>query len=109
MQRRLDKMEKIHRPNDKKDNMKINIINNSKQSKDVILIKEGSKYIDKKLLFKGVNLLIERGENVALIGFNGCGKSTLVKIILGEDSLDSGVLKISKNSKIGYLPQQSSI
>lgn len=106
MQRRLDKMEKIDRPNDKKDNMKINIINNSKQSKDVILIEEGSKYIDKKLLFKDVNLLIERGENVALIGANGCGKSTLVKIILGEDRLDSGVLKISKNSKIGYLPQQ---
>ncbi|MEG1411416.1 MAG: ATP-binding cassette domain-containing protein, partial [Terrisporobacter sp.] len=106
MEKRLDKMDKITRPNDKKDNMKINIINNSKQSKEVILIKEGKKSINNRLLFENVNLLIEKEEKVALIGENGSGKSTLIKIILGEEFLDSGVLKVSNSSKIGYLPQQ---
>lgn len=105
MQKRLDKIDKLENPNKKIENMKININNNSKQSQDVILIKEGSKAFDNKLLFKDVDILVRKGENIALIGDNGCGKSTLVKIILQEEKLDSGNLKVASNSKIGYLPQ----
>ncbi|CEO21762.1 ribosomal protection-like ABC-F family protein [Paraclostridium sordellii] len=105
MQKRLDKIDKLENPNKKIENMKININNNSKQSQDVILIKEGSKAFDNKLLFKDVDVLVRKGENIALIGDNGCGKSTLVKIILQEEKLDSGNLKVASSSKIGYLPQ----
>ncbi|CEQ22601.1 ABC transporter-like protein [[Clostridium] sordellii] len=105
MQKRLDKIDKLENPNKKIENMKININNNSKQSQDVILIKEGSKAFDNKLLFKDVDILVRKGENIALIGDNGCGKSTLVKIILQEEKLDSGNLKVASSSKIGYLPQ----
>ncbi|MDU5021890.1 MAG: ATP-binding cassette domain-containing protein, partial [Clostridiales bacterium] len=105
MQKRLDKIDKLETPNKKIENMKININNNSKQSQDVILIKEGSKAFDNKLLFKDVDILVRKGENIALIGDNGCGKSTLVKIILQEEKLDSGNLKVASSSKIGYLPQ----
>ncbi|WP_338660876.1 ribosomal protection-like ABC-F family protein [Paraclostridium sordellii] len=105
MQKRLDKIDKLENPNKKIENMKIDINNNSKQSQDVILIKEGSKAFDSKLLFKDVDVLVRKGENIALIGDNGCGKSTLVKIILQEEKLDSGNLKVASSSKIGYLPQ----
>lgn len=105
MQKRLDKMEKLENPNKKLENMKININNNSKQSQDVILIKEGSKSFKDKLLFKDVDILIRKGENIALIGDNGCGKSTLVKIILKQEKLDNGILQVANSSKIGYLPQ----
>ncbi|MFR3557591.1 MAG: ribosomal protection-like ABC-F family protein [Paraclostridium sordellii] len=105
MKKRLDKIDKLENPNKKIENMKININNNSKQSQDVILIKEGSKAFDNKLLFKDVDILVRKGENIALIGDNGCGKSTLVKIILQEEKLDSGNLKVASSSKIGYLPQ----
>ncbi len=105
MQNRLDKMEKIENPNNKLDNMKINITNNTKQSQDVIYIKDGKKSFGEKLLFKDVEFLVRKGENIALIGENGCGKSTLIKIILQEEQLDSGSIKVSNSSKIGYLPQ----
>ncbi|HSQ87555.1 ribosomal protection-like ABC-F family protein, partial [Romboutsia sp.] len=105
MQKRLDKMEKLENPNMKKDNMKINITNNTKQSQDVISIKDGKKSFKDKLLFKNVDILIRKGENVALIGENGCGKSTLIKIILQSEKLDSGSLQVANSSKIGYLPQ----
>ena len=98
-------MEKIENPNKKLDNMKINITNNTKQSQDVIYIKDGKKSFGEKLLFKDVEFLVRKGENIALIGENGCGKSTLIKIILQEEQLDSGSIKVSNSSKIGYLPQ----
>jgi ATP-binding cassette, subfamily F, member 3 len=105
MQKRLDKMEKMENPNKKIDNMKINITNKTKQSQDVIYIKEGKKSFGEKLLFKDVEFLVRKGENIALIGENGCGKSTLIKIILKKEELDSGSIKVSNSSKIGYLPQ----
>lgn len=105
MQKRLDKMDKINRPFENNDSMKINIVNNSKQSQDVISIIDGSKSFGDKLLFKDIDILIRKSENVALIGDNGCGKSTLLNIILNNEKLDSGSLKVSGNSKIGYLPQ----
>lgn len=105
MQKRLDKMEKIDRPYENNNSMKINIINNTKQSQDVINIIEGKKSYNNKLLFENVEILIGKGENVALIGENGCGKSTLLKIILQSEKLDKGILKVANSSKIGYLPQ----
>ncbi|MGL5755519.1 MAG: ribosomal protection-like ABC-F family protein [Paraclostridium sp.] len=105
MQKRLDKIEKLENPNKKKDNMKINITNNTKQSQDVISIKDGRKSFGDKLLFENIDILIRKGENVALIGKNGCGKSTLIKIILELEKLDSGSLQVANSSKIGYLPQ----
>ena len=49
-------------------------------------------------------MLVRRGEHIA-IGDNGTGKSTLLKIILGVVSIDSGTIKTANNLKIGYLSQ----
>ncbi|MGL5311755.1 MAG: ribosomal protection-like ABC-F family protein [Peptostreptococcaceae bacterium] len=106
MQKRLDKIEKLDNPNKKKDEMKINVINNTKQSEDVIIIKNGKKSFEDRLLFEDIDVLIRKGENVALIGENGCGKSTLIKIILQSEKLDKGEFKVANSSKIGYLPQE---
>jgi ATP-binding cassette subfamily F protein 3 len=56
-------------------------------------------------VLKDVNLRIERGERVALIGANGCGKTTLLRIATGEESCDSGRVIIAKNIRTAYLSQ----
>ncbi len=62
------------------------------------------KSYDEKLIFSGVNFMIERGEKVAFVGRNGEGKSTLVKCIMGETT-HSGNLQLGHNVKIGYFAQ----
>ncbi|EOL49021.1 ribosomal protection-like ABC-F family protein [Enterococcus caccae] len=56
-------------------------------------------------LFEELNLQINAGEKIGLIGTNGSGKSTILKIITGAESIDSGTISCKKNSRIGYLAQ----
>ena len=58
-----------------------------------------------KRLFEGINLKIEGGERIALIGDNGVGKSTLLKLIMGEEYPDAGRIRIGPQTRISYLPQ----
>ncbi len=56
-------------------------------------------------LFKNLNLMIAAGERVAIIGANGIGKSTLLKTLVGELAADTGQVKLSENSEVGYFAQ----
>jgi len=56
-------------------------------------------------LFKGLDLMVEVGERIAIIGPNGIGKSTLLKCLMGETDVTAGSIKWSENSKIGYYAQ----
>ena len=58
------------------------------------------------LLLEGINLQVERGERVGLLGRNGMGKSTLLKLINGDLSPDRGVSARSQNLKVAYMPQE---
>ncbi|MBD2797872.1 ABC-F family ATPase [Xenorhabdus sp. 18] len=64
-----------------------------------------TKGYDKEPLFKNLNLLLEVGEKVAVIGENGIGKTTLLKTLIGEENPTSGTVKWSENSTIGYYAQ----
>ncbi|MDU2353774.1 MAG: ABC-F family ATP-binding cassette domain-containing protein [Anaerococcus sp.] len=68
-----------------------------------------SKSYPTKEIFKGLSFKIEKGDKVGLIGINGAGKSTLFKILMGEDSKDSGDIYIPNDIKVGYLKQQLAI
>ena len=59
-----------------------------------------------KNVLNDISFEIKAGERVALIGDNGCGKSTILNIITGLEKPDSGALSIKKDSNIGYLMQQ---
>src|ERR1700761_3878791 len=58
-----------------------------------------------KLLFQNANWLITPGERTALVGANGTGKSTLMKVLAGLDGLDYGQVQRTRGMSIGYLPQ----
>ncbi|MBD2784203.1 ABC-F family ATPase [Xenorhabdus sp. DI] len=64
-----------------------------------------TKGYDKEPLFKNLNLLLEVGEKVAVIGENGIGKTTFLKTLIGEENPTSGTVKWSENSTIGYYAQ----
>jgi len=58
-----------------------------------------------RVLFYGVNLSVKKGETVALTGESGVGKSTLLKIILGKNTPDTGISSLTKGVKVSYVPQ----
>lgn len=57
-------------------------------------------------LLDGVTLAIEAGEKVGLVGRNGCGKTSLLKILTGENAADSGDISLRRGTRVGYLPQE---
>ncbi len=61
----------------------------------------------KKIIVNNASFLIESSERAAIVGANGSGKSTLLKIICGDMQADAGEISVSKNSTIGYLPQEA--
>ena len=66
---------------------------------------DGAKHFGHKQLFEGANWLITPDERTGLVGGNGTGKSTLLKVLAGVEQLDGGQLNRSKGLTIGYLPQ----
>ena len=62
-------------------------------------------YNTDKILFDNVSLGINEGDKIGLIGINGTGKSTLLKILAGEEEADSGKLTKGNAVRIAYLPQ----
>ena len=72
---------------------------------EVMVIERLGKSFGEKHLFSDLELLMEPGERIAIMGDNGCGKSTLVKIILGEEVPDAGYVRLGPAVKSAYLPQ----
>ena len=77
---------------------------NSYLGKKLLSIKDGSKAYD-KILFSNFNFDLNRSDIVGVVGSNGCGKTTLFKIIMGLESLDSGELILGKTLNVGYFSQ----
>ena len=72
---------------------------------EILSVRNLSMSYGPKRLFDGISLKIEGGERIALIGDNGVGKSTLLKLIMGEEYPDAGRIRIGPQTRISYLPQ----
>lgn len=107
-QKALDKIERIDAPNKEKKINNIKFETQIKSGNDVLHTENLSKSFGDKLLFKGLELDIKRGDRTALIGENGRGKTTLFKILMERESKDSGVCVLGKNVFIGYYDQEQS-
>ena len=74
-------------------------------AKEVVSLCAVHKSYGSNMLLNDVSLSIGRNDRIALIGANGCGKTTLLRLIMDEESTDNGVIKVSSNIKIAYMPQ----
>ncbi len=72
---------------------------------DVLEVQDLSKSFGETNLFRDVSFLIRRKERVFLLGANGCGKTTLFKMIMGKETADSGSISIGANVEVGYFDQ----
>ena len=75
-------------------------------SKTVVYVKGVTKNFGDRGIIKPLNLLIEKGEKFALLGSNGSGKTTAIKLLLREEKPDTGLIEVGNNVEIGYLPQE---
>ena len=105
IEKKLEKMEVLEKVdlNQRSIDLKFNIENRA--GKDVIKIQNLSKRFESKIIFENANMTLTYGEKVALIGKNGAGKTSLIKMILGEDLQFSGEIKLGASIKMGYIPQ----
>jgi len=106
--RQLEKMDKLDRPLGDESSASFSFQINKRSGNDVLKMTDLSfKYDgDNDFLFSEANLHINRGERIALIGPNGVGKTTLLKIIIGKLNKANGNIQIGTNVQIGYYDQE---
>lgn len=106
MQKKLDKMERIDKPIFERRNMKLNLTAAERSGNETIKAVDLSKSYNDKVIFKNANILIQYGERVGLIGQNGSGKTSFIKMLLGEEKPESGIVQLGANVMPAYLPQK---
>ena len=104
IQHRMERIEKTERPVTEKQ-LKLRFEEKDFFGDEVFTIRDLGKSFEGKTLFDHVELEVKGGERIALLGDNGTGKSTFLKILLGETLADHGKIKFGPTVKTAYLPQ----
>ncbi|HDR5552635.1 ribosomal protection-like ABC-F family protein [Bacillus anthracis] len=107
MERALERMQKLKKPILERKQIGLQFEGQDRSGKDVVVIKEVSKGFADHPLFNEVNLHVRFQERAAIVGRNGTGKTTLLKLLLEEIEPDAGEIRIGSSVKIGYLSQHA--
>ena len=102
----LNKMDVLDKPTQTRSDIHITLTPRCTSGNDVLHIEDLSKSFGEHLLFKHLSMDLKRGEHVAIIGDNGTGKTTILKIINGLLPADTGTLTLGTNVHIGYYDQE---
>lgn len=105
LQKQMDKMEKLDRPQLERDKIKLNLTAGQRTGEDVLQVRGIYKSFAGQKVLRGVTLHIRHGEKTAIVGNNGCGKTTLFKLIMGAENPDQGEVKLGARAQVGYLEQ----
>lgn len=105
-QKSIDRLlDGLEEPEKELESLKFKFTSDAVSGNEVISAQGIGKGFDGKELFKSVDFLIKRNERVFLLGDNGCGKTTLLKILIGQYRQDEGEYKFGANVKVGYFDQ----
>lgn len=102
----LNKMTPVGKPAELNTEIHLTLEPSRVSGNDVLSVRDLSKAFPPQILFQNINFDIKRGEHVAIIGDNGTGKTTLLKILNGVIPADSGSFTLGTNVEIGYYDQE---
>lgn len=105
----LDKVERLEKPTEVASEMRLSLTPSVESGNDVLTITGLTKSFGMNNLFTGLDMEVKRGEHVALIGGNGTGKTTILKIINRLESKDDGNIALGSRVKIGYYDQEHQV
>lgn len=105
----LNKMEIIDKPVELNTTMNLILEPEIISGNDVLMVSNLAKAFENQKLFENINFEIKRGEKIALIGGNGTGKTTILKLLNGLTSPDAGTIRLGTNVTIGYYDQEHSV
>lgn len=105
----LDKVERLNKPTEIASEMRLSLSPSVESGNDVLTITGLSKSFGNNTLFDNLNMEIKRGEHVALIGSNGTGKTTILKIINRLVPKDGGTIALGARVRVGYYDQEHQI
>ena len=104
MEKRIEKMQSVEKPTQER-TMRARFNETEFRADEVLVTKGLAKSFGDRELFSGVELMMRGGERVALIGDNGTGKSTFIRMLMNEEEPTAGLVKLGPSVKIAYLPQ----
>lgn len=104
----LDKMEKIERPDSISKGVKFGFSSSIASGNDVLTVKNlGFGYSGSQKLISNLSMVVKRGDRLFIVGPNGCGKSTLIKILVGKLNPTAGYIEMGYNVNLGYYDQEN--
>ncbi len=104
IERMLSDEERVEKPRQSWQ-IKLEFLETPPSGQEVLRLEGIAKAYGQRILFADVNLLLRRGERVALVGPNGCGKTTLLRLVTGEEAPTAGTVTVGANVRWGYLAQ----
>ncbi|MBO5219091.1 MAG: ABC-F type ribosomal protection protein [Clostridia bacterium] len=106
-QKALDRMVKIERPEDLPEKIRLSFTKSGESGNDVLTVKNLAKSYPDKPLFSDVSYLVKKHDRLFIAGPNGCGKSTMIKILADKLAQDAGDFEYGYNVSIGYYDQEN--
>ena len=106
-QKMLDKMVRVERPDNAPKPIKLKFTASRPSGNDVLDLRDVSMGFDGRMLFEHLNFLVKKDDRLLVLGQNGCGKSTLIKLIIGKLEPVSGIIEAGYNVEIGYYDQEN--
>ncbi len=106
-QKLLDKMVKLERPESAPKPVKMKFTASRPSGNDVLDLRDVTMGFGDRVLFSHLNVLVKRDDRLLILGQNGCGKSTLIKLIIGKLEPLTGIIEAGYNVEVGYYDQEN--